>query len=279
MRIGDYSVDSLNAGDLRLDGGAMFGVVPRTLWEREMPPDDRNRIAMTMNVLLVRGPGITLLVDTGAGSKEDERFRDLYAMGPALLNSALASRGVEPGDVDVVFNTHLHFDHAGGNTRRDASGKVVASFPKARYIVQADELAEAEAAHERNRASYLPDNWRPLAAEGRLETLHGEAEIAPGLHALPLPGHTRGLQGLLIESGNDRGLFLADCVPTSHHVPLPWIMAYDLYPLETLETKRRILPRAAREGWVVFFEHDPAVRAARLSEDKPLRFSVHPVEA
>ena len=279
MRLGPFTVDVLNAGTYRLDGGAMFGVVPQTLWAKKMPPDAENRIGMTMNVLLVRGGGLNVLVDTGAGDKDDEKFRSLYALGPSTLESNLRALGLSPEDIHVVLNTHLHFDHAGGNTRLDESGRVLTVFPNARYLVQRQEYEDARAAHERNRASYLPHNYEPIFNEGRLELIEGETEIAPGLRAYPLPGHTLGLQGLLVEGGGQRGLFLADCVPTSHHVPIPWIMAYDLYPVTTLETKKRLLPIAAKEGWILFFEHDPEVLAARIEEEKPSRYRVVPLEA
>jgi glyoxylase-like metal-dependent hydrolase (beta-lactamase superfamily II) len=278
MRFGDVTVEMLPTGTLRLDGGAMFGVVPRTLWEEKMVPDDRNRITLAMNAALVRAGGRTILVDTGAGDKEDQKFRDLYAAGPSLLLEALSSQGVAPEDVDVVVNSHLHFDHAGGNTFKDESGQVLATFPNARYLVQRREFEDALAAHERNRASYLDHNFKPLFDSGQMELLDGETEIAPGVRTLPLPGHTLGLQGIFIESEGARALYLADCVPTRHHLPLPWIMAYDLHPMETLETKRRILPQAAKEGWTLLFEHDPEVSAGRLEEIKPMRYRVLPVE-
>lgn len=277
MQIGSITVHPLVAGTLRLDGGAMFGVVPRALWAQKMAPDERNRIAMTMNVLLVRAGGKNLLLDTGPGDKEDARFREMYALGGPTLSEALASHGIAAADIDVVVNTHLHFDHAGGNTVREPSGAVRAAFPNARYIVQRTELEEARAAHERNRASYLPDNYEPLLKEGRLELAEGEVEVLPGVSLAPLPGHTLGMQGLLLRSEGRTGLYLADCVPTTHHLPLPWIMAYDLYPTQTLETKRRVLPQAAREGWTLFFEHDPDVAAATIALDAKGRFEVHPV--
>lgn len=278
MRFGEVTVEMLHSGTLRLDGGAMFGVVPRTLWEKKLAPDDRNRITLAMNAALVKAGGLTILVDTGAGEKEDEKFRDLYALGPSLLLEALSNRGVAPEDVDVVVNTHLHFDHAGGNTFRDGSGHVRATFPKARYLVQKREYEDALSAHERNRASYLDHNFKPLFDSGQMELLDGEEEIAPGVRALPLPGHTMGMQGIFIDSGREKALYLADCVPTRHHLPLPWIMAYDLHPMTTLETKRRILSQAASDGWALLFEHDPEVSAGRLEEVKPLTYKVLPVE-
>lgn len=279
MRLGRVDVRMLNAGTCRLDGGAMFGVVPRTLWEKRMPPDSQNRIGLSMNVCLIRAAGKNILLDTGAGDKEDQKFRDIYALeGPRLIE-ALSGEGLTPADIHVVINSHLHFDHAGGNTVFDEKGAPKAAFPNARYVVQRTEFEEARAAHERNRASYFPHNYEPLFESGQMELVDGEEEIASGVRIYPLPGHTKGLQGLFIESEGEKGLYLTDCVPTHHHIPLPWIMAYDLYPTVTLETKRRLLPQAAREGWTLFFEHDPDVPAARIEEVKPLVFQVHPVEA
>ena len=278
MRIGDLDVQIIKAGFLRLDGGAMFGVVPRPLWERKIPPDDRNRIGLSMNVGLIRSGGRTILLDTGAGDKFDDKLVDLYGLGPWNLPEALRIRGVSSEEVDVVVNSHLHFDHAGGNTLRDESGALRPTFPNARYIVQAQEWKEAMNAHERNRASYLEENYLPLRESGQLDLVEGEVEVAPGVTTFPLPGHTLGMQGLLLDSGGRTALYLSDCVPTRHHLPLPWVMGYDLYPVVTLETKRRLLPAAAKEGWTVLFEHDPEVPAALLEEVAPLSFRAHPVE-
>lgn len=279
MRLGDYEVVSLNTGPIWLDGGAMFGVVPRVLWEKKLPPDGQNRIRMSMNVLLVRGPGVNLLVDTGVGDKEDAAFAERFSLGPWALPDALARHGLTPGDITHVFNTHLHFDHAGGNTRRDGAGRIVPSFPGARYMVQRQEYDDATHPNARNRASYFDANYLPLRASGQMELLEGEAEVAPGLWSHLLPGHTAGMQGLLVDSGGATGLFLADCVPTVHHLPVPWVMAYDLYPLTTVETKARVLPKAAREGWTLFFEHDADTAAARIAETKPGKFEVEAVDA
>jgi glyoxylase-like metal-dependent hydrolase (beta-lactamase superfamily II) len=276
MRLGEIEVHPLKAGAFRLDGGAMFGVIPKVLWEKQMAPDERNRIGMAMNVLLVKASGKNILVDTGAGDKEDAKFRDIYGLGPSTLNEELMKHGLVPDEIDVVINTHLHFDHAGGNTVRDSGGRLLPAFPNARYLVQRAEFDDAMAANERNKASYFPGNYAPLYDDGRMELVDGETEIAPGVAVEPLPGHTRGLQGLMIRSHGDTGLYLADCVPTSHHIPLPWIMAYDLYPTETLATKKKILPKAAREGWLLFFEHDPEVLAATIEETGKGKFALRP---
>lgn len=252
MRLGDYEVASLNTGPIRLDGGAMFGVVPRVLWEKKLAPDAQNRILMSMNVLLVRGPGVNLLVDTGVGDKETPDFAARFGMERWTLPEGLTRNGLTAGEITHVFDTHLHFDHAGGNTTRDEAGRLVPTFPNARYLVQRQEYEDATHPNDRNRASYFDRNYVPLRATGQLELLDGEMEIAPGLMAYPLPGHTAGMQGLFLQSGGSKGLYLADCVPTTHHLPLPWVMAYDLLPVTTLETKTRVLPQAAREGWLLF---------------------------
>jgi len=267
MEGGGVRVTALDAGSLRLDGGAMFGVVPKPLWERRAPPDARNRIHLAMRCLLVQTPDHTVLVDTGLGNKESEKFRDIYGVAndgePTRLETSLRSAGVEPADIDLVVNTHLHFDHAGGNTFRDKAGHIRASFPAARYVVAAGELAFARSKNERARASYLPDNFEPLAEQDRLLPVADGAEIVPGIRYIHSRGHTPHHQSVAINVGDDRMLFLADLAPTRAHLPLPWIMGYDLEPLETLESKRDVLTSAGRDGLVLAFEHDPSVAWAR----------------
>ncbi len=269
----------------RLDGGAMFGVVPKPLWERRIAPDDRNRIGLALRCLLVEHPDGLLLIDTGLGNKEDAKFRDIYGVtnqgpgGRTLLEAALAEAGYAPGDVAIVLNTHLHFDHAGGNTwidqEADPSGqRPQLTFPGARYLVQAGDLAFARAANERTRASYLPHNYEPVDDAGRFQLLEGPGEVVEGISVRPIPGHVPYLQGVLIESRGERLFYLADLIPTRHHLPLPWIMGYDVEPLRSLETKREILREAARNEWRLFFEHDPEVMMARVQgpEGKPELF-------
>lgn len=274
-QVGTLRVHALQAGLQQLDGGAMFGVVPRTLWERKIPPDAKNRIPLGMRCLLVEHPDELVLIDTGVGDKESEKFVGIYGIenapisgaGPTQLESALAEAGVSPADVTVVINSHLHFDHAGGNTRRGEDGVPVLSFPNARYIARRGEWDWAHHTNERTAASYFGHNYDPVHAAGRLELVDGDREVLPGISLRHAPGHTPHHQGILVESGAERLFFLADLAPTAAHVPLPWIMGYDVEPLVTLETKRRIWAEAASEGWTVMFEHDAVHAFGRIVSD------------
>jgi glyoxylase-like metal-dependent hydrolase (beta-lactamase superfamily II) len=266
MHLGEIEVLYLDGGKFGLDGGAMFGVVPKVLWEKKSPPDEKNRIRMRANSLLVRAANKTIVVETGNGTQWDPKLRAIYAIqdGDPLLDS-LAKAGVQPGQVDLVINTHLHFDHAGGNTRL-ANGRVVPAFPRAWYIVQRGELEHAMNPTERDRASYFPENIQAVSNEERWELLEGDQEILPGLSVARIPGHNADIQAVKITGGGKTLAFVADLLPTRHHIPLPWIMAYDLHPLETLETKRLWVRRIVEEGWIVVFGHDPDIAAATLQE-------------
>jgi glyoxylase-like metal-dependent hydrolase (beta-lactamase superfamily II) len=271
--VGRWTIHALQAGGQRLDGGAMFGVVPKPLWERRIPADGRNRIPLGMRCLLVEHESGLLLVDTGAGNKESEKFYEIYGVenrgdhGPTMLEDALAAAGFAPADVALVINTHLHFDHAGGNTVRERDGTVRPAFPNARYVVQGGEYAFASRANERTAASYFAHNYEPLRECGRLELVEGECELVAGIRLVPTPGHTPHHQSVLLESAGERAFYLGDLVPTRHHLPLPWIMGYDVEPLVTLESKRRMLAQAAEERWLVVFEHDADVAWGRVTHD------------
>ncbi len=271
--LGRFRLHALEAGLQRLDGGAMFGVVPKALWERRIPADERNRIPLGLRCLLVETPDALVLIDTGVGNKEAEKFLEIYGIEnegtPTRLEDALRDAGFEPDDVDIVIDTHLHFDHAGGNTLRDAAGEVRLAFPRARYVVQRGEWEFAHSRNERVRASYLPDNFDPVERAGRFDFVEGEREIIPGIRVLPTPGHTPHHQSVLISSEGETAFFLADLIPTAAHLPLPWIMGYDLEPLVTLESKRGVLERAREEDWLLIFEHDPLVAWGRLDPAEP----------
>ncbi len=281
MRFGPLRLDIVRDSDFRLDGGAMFGVVPKPLWERKFPADEKNRIGLATNCLLVRGPGFTVLVESGLGDKWDDRSREMYAIaGSPRLAESLERLGVRPEDVDALVLSHLHFDHAGGATRR-RDGVAVPAFSNATLYVQASELAHARAPNERDRASYFAENWEPYAAAGRLEIVEGEREIRPGVRVVPLPGHNAGMQAVRIDADGLTAFYFADALPTTAHVPIPWIMGYDLYPVDLIGNKKALLDRAVREEWLCVFEHDPNVPWGRIVDEANGRRRVHvvPVEA
>jgi glyoxylase-like metal-dependent hydrolase (beta-lactamase superfamily II) len=267
-RLGALTLHALEAGIQRLDGGAMFGVVPKPLWEKRIPADERNRIPLALRCLLIETPEALVLVDTGVGNKEDDKFRDLYGLenegSPTRLEDAIAATGHSPDDVDIVICTHLHFDHAGGNTIRDQDGSIRPAFPRARYVVQRGELEFAALPNERIRASYIAANHGPVTEAGLWDFVDGSADIVPGVSVIPTPGHTPHHQSVLIRSEQRTACFLADLVPTAAHLPLPWIMGYDLEPLVSLESKRHLLDRARQEDWLLIFEHDPVTPWGRL---------------
>lgn len=269
--VGGIRIHALDAGRQWLDGGAMFGVVPRPLWSKRIAPDERNRIPLAMRCLLVEAPNALVLIDTGAGNKQNEKFRSIYGIenegDPTRLEDAIRAAGFAPDDVDIVVSTHLHFDHAGGNTRLRSVGDVVPSFPDAEYVVQDGEFRFAHRSNERIRASYLPDNYDPIEKAGLWRFVEGEAEITEGVRVIPTPGHTPWHQSVLIEDAGETACFLADVCPTTAHLSLPWIMGYDLEPLVTLESKRGLWERAFADDWLLVFEHDPVVPWGRLDPD------------
>jgi len=265
VKLGDLEFHIIVAGQLRLDGGAMFGVIPRTMWERKMPPDARHRITLAMNCLLIHTAGKCILVETGAGNKLDPKLREIYGVDGPHLTDGLQKYGVRLEDVDIVINTHLHFDHCGGNTRVE-NDKIVPAFPNATYIVQKGEVEHATRPNERDRASYFPENFAPLQAAGLFSLIEGDTVVAPGVELIRAPGHTADMQCVKLTGGGKTAFFFADLVPTTAHLPLPWIMGYDLYPMTTLENKKRWIPQVVREGWLALFAHDPRVPAAYLRD-------------
>ena len=279
MQFGDYRVEIIPDTEFRLDGGAMFGVVPRTLWSTVFPPDDHNRIRLNMNCVYIEAGSERVLIETGIGEKWSPKHREMYGITRerSLADSLRAIAGVEPEDITIVINTHLHFDHAGGNTTLNGSGKATAAFPNARYFVSRAELEHAENPTERDRASYLPDNWLPLIETGQLEAQPADYEVVPGLQMETHAGHNRSMQCWRLVQNGKTIFGFADLVPTRAHVSFPWIMGYDLYPVETLESKKKLLPQAAVEGWGCLFYHDPEQPLCRLiAEDgklKPVSFN------
>jgi glyoxylase-like metal-dependent hydrolase (beta-lactamase superfamily II) len=278
MQLGEFDLTPLLDGRFRLDGGAMFGVVPKPLWSRRAPADDRNRISLGMRPLLVRREGApVMIIDAGVGAKMDPKSVDIYAIDRATnLESSLRDAGLAPSDVRVVLASHLHFDHAGGFTAFDESGTVVPAFPNARYVINRGEWEDATHPHERNRASYFAENFVPLRDAGVVDFSEDDATIADGVRVRRTGGHTRFHQIVYIESEGRTAVFAADLMPTRAHVDAPWIMGYDLYPMETLEFKRAFVREAIDREYLIFFEHDPEIAAGYIRE-KDGRKYVEPV--
>lgn len=280
MHLGPLTLHLVSDGTFRLDGGAMFGVVPKVLWERERPADSQNRIRMGTNCVLVESGSDLVLVDSGIGDKNDEKFRRMFGMeeGAVRLPESIRRAGFEVGDVTHVVLSHLHFDHCGWNTREDA-GRLVPTFPNARYWIERGEVEHARNPNERDRASYDGRNWEPLFEAGVVELFDDEAAPVAGVRAVKAAGHNRDMCIVLFEGGpgEESAVFWADLVPTASHLPYPWIMGYDLFPVTTLENKKRWLPRAAEAGWLAIFEHDPETPVGRLVAERPGRFRAEPL--
>ncbi|HEX8738400.1 MAG TPA: MBL fold metallo-hydrolase [Pyrinomonadaceae bacterium] len=297
MQFGDYRIEIIPDTEFRLDGGAMFGVVPRVVWERVAPPDELNRISLNMNCLFVETPHEKILIETGIGEKWTEKQMQIYGIFRAkpFAETLFEKTGCQPQDISIVVNTHLHFDHAGGNTIFDCGMRnaergteseerspktenlssnsalrtphsAIAQFPNARYFVSKSEFEHAENPHERDRASYLTENWRPLRESGQLELKPDFYEVVEGLTIENARGHSETMQTVRLRRGGETLYGFADLIPTRHHLALPWIMGYDLYPTETLEFKKQILPKAVKENWICLFYHDTDAPLCRLTE-------------
>jgi glyoxylase-like metal-dependent hydrolase (beta-lactamase superfamily II) len=265
LKFGDLEFHVIVTGTFGLDGGAMFGVIPKPMWEKKNAPDSRNRITLAMNSLLVRAGGKRILIETGAGDKLNPKLRDIYALeGPRLIEG-LRHYGLHPEEVDIVVNTHLHFDHCGGNTRV-VKDKVVPTFPNARYIVHKGEFEHAKNPTERDRASYMPDNYMPIEAAGKFSLIADDRVIAPGVELIRVPGHVADMLCVKLHGGGKTAFLFDDLIPMTPHLGLPWIMGYDLYPMMTLENKKKWLPIVASEEWLALFCHDPKIPAAYLRE-------------
>lgn len=255
--LGDFELTILTDGHYLLDGGAVFGVVPKPLWDRRVEADSRNRVAMGLNSLLIQDGRRTVLVETGIGPKLPEKLQRIYQNEARLLQS-MEDAKVSPEEVDVVINTHLHFDHCGYNTYYE-NGRPVATFPRARYYVQRGEWEHAHHPNERDYVSYMTDNYDPLVNSGQMELISGDREIVPGVSVRVYPGHTRDMQAVLVTSGGQTACYISDLIPTTNHLDVAWGMAYDLFPVETMEQKKRFYAEAIEQNWLVFFTHDPNV--------------------
>ena len=265
ITLGRLELRPILDGYFALDGGAMFGVVPKTLWSRVAAPDDRNRIRMAMRPWLVTDGKRQILIDAGCGDKQDAKFADIYGFDRTRhLDHALSDAGLTASDIDFVVASHLHFDHAGGFTRREADGRIVPRFPRARVSIRRGEWDDAMHPNERTRASYFRENYAPLVDAGLVDFVESDGEVAPGLSVRRTGGHTMHHEVVRIESEGHVAIFAADLLPTAAHVPLPYIMGYDLYPMDTLAFKRAFLEEAVEREYLILFEHDPAIAAGYL---------------
>jgi glyoxylase-like metal-dependent hydrolase (beta-lactamase superfamily II) len=265
MKIADYELYPIETGRFALDGGAMFGVVPKPLWAKSNPPDDRNRIELAARALLIIGNGRKILVDNGNGPKFSEKQIDIYHldMSQYEIHRSLKQHGLTAADITDVILTHLHFDHAGGSTYKE-NGEIKPTFPNAKYYVQKAHCQQAMHPTEKDRGSFMKDDFMPLMEHGVLELIDGEFEIFPNISLVIVNGHTAAQQLPKISDGATTLLYCCDLFPTTSHIPLPYIMAYDLRPLTTLEEKKKILRRATDEDWILFFEHDPNTVAGKV---------------
>jgi glyoxylase-like metal-dependent hydrolase (beta-lactamase superfamily II) len=256
ITIGDFELTALSDGNYFLDGGAFFGVIPKTLWSRKVNADDKNRVPTGLNSVLVRTGDKNILIETGIGNKLPEKMAQIFGQ-PAKLLENLSAAALAPDQIDIVINTHLHFDHCGWNTIRQ-NGAIVPTFPNATYYVQEGEWKHA---HEglRDSVSYLHENYDPLVESGKMKLLLGSQEIAPGISVEVFPGHTRDMQAVLIQSRGQTACYISDLIPTSAHLDLNWVMAFDLYPVETIASRKRYYSRAIPEKWLTMFTHDPEV--------------------
>jgi glyoxylase-like metal-dependent hydrolase (beta-lactamase superfamily II) len=252
--LGDFELTILSDGNYHIDGGTMFGIIPRVMWEKRIMADERNTIPMGTNSLLVRTGNHNVLIDTGIGNKLNEKSQAIYR-NQAVLMKSFEQAGVSPEEIDIVINTHLHFDHCGWNTHYQ-DGKAVATFPRATYYVQEGELQHAHEQHERDRVSYMTDNYDPLVRSGQLKLLNGDAEIVPGISVKVYPGHTRDMQAVIVRSGGKVAAYPSDLLCDAKHLDPTWTLGFDLYPLESIANKHRFYEVAIPQQWLVVFTHD-----------------------
>ena len=281
MQLGDFTLHLISDGKYWEDGGGLFGLVPKALWEQVAEPDERNRLCFEMRSLLIETPEQRILVDTGYGDKLSERGRGFISLtGERRLVRNLEELGIGPLDVDLVINTHLHADHCGGNTRYDERGELVPAFPWATYFVQRLELADAMFPNERTRATYRRENFQPLEEAGQLRILSGDSRLTKEIRVVATPGHTRAHQCVVIESGDHTAIFLGDVASWPIHMErLSWVPAYDVEPLISIETKRNLARWAIENQVLLIFEHHPEIQAGYLHRtERPDRFRLEPVE-
>ncbi|MFC2088667.1 MBL fold metallo-hydrolase [Calditrichota bacterium] len=267
FQMGEFQLFSLDTGRFALDGGAMFGVVPKNLWNKTNPADEQNRIELALRCLLIKGKDKNILIDTGIGEKLDEKLKNIYKVDHSqnTLEKSLAEVGLLNEDITDVIISHLHFDHTGGTTF-EKNGELLPTFPNATHHIQKEHWDWAISPAEKDIASFIKDNFSVIEKSGKLNLLDGPQELYPAIEILVLYGHTLGMQAVKISNGNNTLLYCADLIPTASHIPIPWVMAYDNNPLITIEEKKRLLPRAVKENWILFFEHDPFRAAGTVQQ-------------
>ncbi len=276
--VGDFDLTICTDGPYFLDGGAMFGVVPKPLWEKRAPADSENRIMLGANTVIVRTGKHTVVIETGLGNKLPAKLRKIYGASERLLQSLSAAR-VRPEEVDIIINTHLHFDHCGWNTRRNEAGQIVPTFPNARYFAHRGEVEHGHKQLERDRISYISDNYDPLVASGQMTLIEGTgADIVPGISCEVFPGHTAQLMAVYIDSAGQRACYISDLIPTSAHLDPTWVMGYDLFPLTSIEQRKRFYQHAIPEKWLVLFTHDHHHPMGRIVLGEKGRPELRPLE-
>jgi len=267
LTLGDFELSVFSDGTYPLDGGAFFGVIPKVMWSRKAPADEKNYVQAGLNSLLIRTGKKNVLVETGMGNKLSERMVKFYGQ-PTKLLANLAAAGISPEDIDIVINTHLHFDHCGWNTIRGKDGKIVPTFPRAKYYAPEGEWQYARKPSERDAISYIPENYDPLVESGHMTLLKGGEEIVPGISVKTFPGHTASMQAVIVESGGRTACYISDLIPTTAHIDIAWGMAFDLYPLQTIESKKQYYAKAMAEKWLTVFTHDPKMPWAYVEKDE-----------
>jgi glyoxylase-like metal-dependent hydrolase (beta-lactamase superfamily II) len=273
--IGDFELTSVSDGVCHLDGGAFFGVIPKIMWQRRLSADENNRVPTGLNSLVVRTGDHTILIETGVGNKLSQKMIDIYGQSAQLLDN-LSAAGFAPEDFDIVINTHLHFDHCGWNTVRQGD-HVAPTFPRAKYYVQQGEWEYAQTASERDRISYIGDNYNPLVASGQMQLLRGDQQIVPGISVKLFPGHTANMQAVMIESGGQTACYISDLIPTVAQMDIAWTTGFDLYPLDTIANRKRYYAQAIPEKWLTVFTHDMKIPWAYVEKDEKGKMVAKPL--
>jgi glyoxylase-like metal-dependent hydrolase (beta-lactamase superfamily II) len=274
--LGDFELTVVSDGTYLLDGGAFFGVIPKTMWSKKVTPDEQNRLDVGLNSLLVCTGDKNILIETGIGNKLPEKLVQIYKQ-PAKVLDNLHATGLAPEDIDIVINTHLHFDHCGWNTMRHDAGRIVSTFPRAKYYAPDGEWEYARHPSERDAISYISDNYDPLVQSGQMTLLKGGEEIVPGISVKTFPGHTAHMQAVIIESGGRTACYISDLIPTAAHIAITWGMSFDLYPLQTIESRKKYYAQAIPEKWLTVFTHDDKTPWGYVEHDERGRLALKPL--